>query len=346
MSPSRNSQQPPVMTWGKALPIVVVCVIFDLLRIFFEMFWFFGPALAAVYCTTVANTSLNASVGGAVGTAVAGVCTAAATAAGIAFSAGIQTLGIIMAMAIGLLGWLTVGFLLMLTNGRVFKENASSMLWMLFGLGLSEIPFLGTLPALTATTLRLYHTQIQHDKKNLQQWKQQQASAMQQEQMQQATFVAQMQQQQAIAEAEFEAQQEEEAAQAEQEMQEAAENTSGEVRPEGYRGRQEGSTAQNGPSTGVDAESEEDETQFDTIKDALSELNSKQNRTREENLLLIRAKEIMLKHSIRPDEQHPVLRAAYERALMGQKVNDGTYENRNGFAFNNARIMSEPKKAA
>ena len=31
-----------VMTWGRAAPVLVLCVIFDALRAFFSMFWFLG----------------------------------------------------------------------------------------------------------------------------------------------------------------------------------------------------------------------------------------------------------------------------------------------------------------
>ena len=35
-----NTEPPPVMTWGKAIPALVIAVIFDVARIFFEFFWF------------------------------------------------------------------------------------------------------------------------------------------------------------------------------------------------------------------------------------------------------------------------------------------------------------------
>lgn len=80
-----------------------------------------------------------------------------------------------------------------------------------------------------------------------------------------------------------------------------------------------------------------DDNQFETMSDALSQLNSKQNRTPEENEKLTKAKKIMETHSIDATERDPVLRAAYERAEMGQKVFDGTSETRNGFVFSNSK---------
>jgi hypothetical protein len=71
--------------------------------------------------------------------------------------------------------------------------------------------------------------------------------------------------------------------------------------------------------------------------DALSELNSKQNRTREENIRLVKARQIMQRGSIDVNETDPVLRAAYERARRGEKAYDGTYAHHKGFRFDNVR---------
>lgn len=72
-------------------------------------------------------------------------------------------------------------------------------------------------------------------------------------------------------------------------------------------------------------------------KDALAELNSKSNRTREENIRLVKARQIMERGSIDVNETDPALRAAYERARRGEKVYSGTYANRDGFRFNNIK---------
>jgi hypothetical protein len=88
---------------------------------------------------------------------------------------------------------------------------------------------------------------------------------------------------------------------------------------------------------GGEGTSEETEVQFETLKDALSELNNKKDRTRADNQKLIRAMEIMedtRRFSI-DDRDDPVLMAAYNRAQMGQKVFERTYETRNGFKFSN-----------
>lgn len=172
---NNNSEPPPVMTWGKAVWVLAAAVVFDLLRIMFEQFWFFGPALATAYCTI--------KVGGTVGTTVAGwLCGPAALAAGIVGFAAIETFGIVMAMATGLFGWLVVLVLLMLFNRRIFKENAGNMV--LFGASLlvSEVPLLGTIPAISIIVWRMYSTQIRKDKAALVQYEKERAAARLQEQ--------------------------------------------------------------------------------------------------------------------------------------------------------------------
>lgn len=173
------------MTWGKAAPVLALCVAFDLLRTFFSLFWLFGPALGAAYCTSTVNIAAGTDIAGGAGQVVAGLCTGVAVAAGVAFSAAITWFGVIMAMAIGLFGWLLVYTILIVSNGRIFRENSSSILMTLLSLGTSELPFINALPALTLTTGRLYHTQIKMEKKRLQKWKQEQVQIAQREYQQQ-----------------------------------------------------------------------------------------------------------------------------------------------------------------
>jgi len=183
MPPKRNSSNPPkVMTWPKAAPILVIAAIFDLVRIFFEFFWFFGPALTAAYCTL--------KVSGAAGTTVGGfLCGAAATVAGVAGFAAIEVFGIVMAMAVGLLGWMTIGIFLLRSNPRIFKENADAFLMFAGSLLVSEIPIIGTIPAPTFVLWRLYRMQIHKDKKALQKFEEEQAGSQIQQQQQVAMIM-------------------------------------------------------------------------------------------------------------------------------------------------------------
>jgi hypothetical protein len=178
MPQRRNLPKPPkVMTWAKALPVLVVCVIFDAVRLMFESFWFFGPALAGLYCT--------AKVSGVVGTTVgAFVCGAGATAVGYFGAPAIAAFGVVMAMAVGLLGWLTVGLITIITNARIFKENAGNALWFVASLLISEIPIIGSLPGLTGATVKMYSTQIKKDKENLKKYEKETSDARLQEQNQ------------------------------------------------------------------------------------------------------------------------------------------------------------------
>ena len=98
------------MTWTKALPVLAVCLIFDVVRFLFEQFWFFGPALAGVYCTVESTGVVTKLTAGVLGgkTAVA-FCAAASGVLGYFGAPAIETFGVVMAIAVGFLGWLAVG---------------------------------------------------------------------------------------------------------------------------------------------------------------------------------------------------------------------------------------------
>ncbi|MFA5942333.1 MAG: hypothetical protein WC798_01535 [Candidatus Paceibacterota bacterium] len=143
------------MTWKGASWILAAAALFDALRYFFLFFWFFGPAAAALYCTT--------KVSGVVGTTVGGlVCGAGAVAGGYLGAPALIAFGTIMAMAVGFAGWLTVTFFIFAANGRAFKDNPFSILWSLGGLGASVL----------VMVWGIYKTQIENDKKVLKKYEQ------------------------------------------------------------------------------------------------------------------------------------------------------------------------------
>ncbi len=180
------------MTWGKAAPVLAISAIFDALGFLFGMFWLFGPALAAAYCTAVAGETLATWTFGLLGTkTAAAVCTAGAATAGSFLSEPLIIFGTVMAMATELFGWLTIGLILMMTNARIFKEHQSHSLLFVSSLGLSEIPLIGSLPALTGATIKMYHAQIKKDKEILLKHKKESANAQLQERRQQAAKLMQ-----------------------------------------------------------------------------------------------------------------------------------------------------------
>jgi hypothetical protein len=181
MPQKRASAPPPVMTWSKASPVLFIAIIFDALRIIFEWFWFFGPALAVVACTAGVNSAIGATLAGAVGKAVAAVCGVAAGAAGFFGAPAIEAFGVVMAMAVGFLGWLTVGFIILSTNSRILKANAGHALWLVGSLLISEIPIVGTFPALTTATWKIYAAQIRDDGEALKKFEAAQATEQVQE---------------------------------------------------------------------------------------------------------------------------------------------------------------------
>lgn len=173
------------MTWVKASRFLVAAAIFDLLRIMFEQFWFFGPALVAAYCT--------AKVGSVVGSTVGGwLCGPVALAAGILGFAAIEVFGIVMAMAVGLVGWLVVFGLLMFFNRRIFLENSGNMIFFGVSLLVSEIPLVGTIPAISLIVWRMLHVQIKKDRAAFAKYEREQETARVEEQKRRALAFMQM----------------------------------------------------------------------------------------------------------------------------------------------------------
>lgn len=182
MLQKRNSQEaPPQMTWAKTVPPLAIALVFDALRFMFEQFWFFGPALFALYC--------NAKVGEVIGGSL--FCSATALAGGFAGVGAIEAFGVVMAMAVGLLGWMTLSLVILLSNGRLFKEQAFGSVWLLFALGVAEVPLIGALPVFTGVVLKLYSAQIKRDKKEMEKYNKEQSATQANEQR---NYLAQTQQ--------------------------------------------------------------------------------------------------------------------------------------------------------
>lgn len=194
MPSRRNSSKPPkTMTWAKAAPVLALCALFDALRILFEQFWFFGPALAMVACTAAGGAILKyVWLGTKTAAALCGAGLAVAEYFGIGVP--IEMFGVIMAMAVGLMGWLAVGFILIITDARIFKENAGHALWFAASLLISEMPIVGTIPAITVVVWRMYHVQIKKEAAARQKYESEQAAALaaeREEQQRQAAAIMQ-----------------------------------------------------------------------------------------------------------------------------------------------------------
>lgn len=202
-----------MMTWTKASPVLAIAAVFDALRLFFQMFWFFGPALAALYCTAKLSGGLSTWTLGLLGTKTAAL--ACATGVGAVGTLGIEVIapfGVIMAMAVGFVGWLTVGLILLTTNGRIFKENA---LWFASSLLVSEVPIVGSVPAITIALWKMYSRQIHTERTSFQKFQKEQAAAQAEEHNRQ---MAQLMQARAVQEAANQERYEEEAAADEEEQ--------------------------------------------------------------------------------------------------------------------------------
>jgi hypothetical protein len=157
------------MTWKKAAPLLVVSGVFDALRYFFLFFWFFGPALTAVYCA--AKVGDTAVVGGG----LTALCIAGAAALGVGGSALFIAFGTIMAIAVGYAGWFIAIFIIAATNSRALGDNPASILWMFEGLGAS----------VAVMVWGIYRKQIQNDRAALKKYHKERAALQRQEQDQQ-----------------------------------------------------------------------------------------------------------------------------------------------------------------
>ena len=176
-SPLRRGKGPPVMTWKGALPILVAAGVFDLARLFFTMFWFFGPALAAAYCTSKASDVVGSLWG-----LTAAVCIGVAVKAGALISAFTIPFSVVMADSVALFGFLVLSLWILLRNARLLKVVTSGMLQLGASFGVGAIPLVGGLiPAFTITLWKLYRRQIKLEKAAYAKWEKENAAGEQQE---------------------------------------------------------------------------------------------------------------------------------------------------------------------
>ena len=163
-SPAESSSPPSVMTWRKATPLLLVAAVFDALRFMCEWLIFFGLAVAAAVCSYFVSS--DNAIATMVGTAS---CSLLAAGGGILAAPVLETFGIVMGMAVGLLGWLIIAVALLRGNARIFRAN---FLWMLLALLGSEIPLVGSVPFITLVLWRMYSREITQDKAALARYQQ------------------------------------------------------------------------------------------------------------------------------------------------------------------------------
>ena len=168
-----SAPPPPVMTVPKAMPVLALVLVFYALRFIFEQFWFFGPAIAAAYCTAKVSDTVGTAIG-------ATLCSAGAGAVGYFGSGPIAAFGTVMAMAVGFLGSLTIWLIIALTNHRILKERSGVVKFVASG-AVSEIPIIGSLPVFEVTILLMYLFQIAKEKMALKKWKAEQKQLQLQE---------------------------------------------------------------------------------------------------------------------------------------------------------------------
>lgn len=196
-----SATPPPTMSWGKATPMIALAVLFDLVRIFFLGIVFFGPAMLAAACTYETTSAVSTVSFGTLGAKTAALACSGGVVAGVAaanfFTAGGVTLalgffGQMMGMAIAIIAWFTLGILILLTNRRLIADNTKALIPTLIGFGITQIPFMDFLPALTGTMLRLYHVQIVTEREAYATWEKETAAARAREQEAALAYRAQL----------------------------------------------------------------------------------------------------------------------------------------------------------
>ncbi|OYV27805.1 MAG: hypothetical protein B7W98_00975 [Parcubacteria group bacterium 20-58-5] len=186
------------MTRPKSMPIIVVAGLFDAIRLFFEAFWFWGPALAGLYCTVKGSALVSSWTLGIAGVkTTAALCSAAAIAGGTAVSEITTPLGVVMADAMALIGFLVLGLWILLGNARLLKAVTEAPLWFSGAFALSGLPLIGSFPFFSVVLWKLYGAQIEAESAAHAKWKRENADALRQEQQQRVAQVMQLQQLQA-----------------------------------------------------------------------------------------------------------------------------------------------------
>ncbi len=178
----------------KAVLFLGLAVLFDALKVFFNFLVILGPV--------VAGAIVNMYVGGGVLGSVAGWATTLGlgavevfTGAGIA----IGFLGGILAVVVGLFGWLLFMLLFAFAGINLFHHGGRRFLQILLGVGVSIIPFINVIPSFSFNIWLAVKDVRKEDKKARDEWRSTQTSARERTRQQQLQRAALIQIQQANA---------------------------------------------------------------------------------------------------------------------------------------------------
>jgi len=172
-----------------------VAILFDLTRLFFGSFWFFGPALGAALCTAGVDYATGIQVTGNAGVLVASLCSAAAVGGEIYFGPALIAFGTTMAFNVAVLGWLTVILWLLHRNPRIFMWNTLEIahaLYFLWSIFICYIPIIGCAPIVSAVVYRAHKFQIKMEKRVLEAYNEQETALAAAQQAEQLDSLARM----------------------------------------------------------------------------------------------------------------------------------------------------------
>jgi hypothetical protein len=134
----------------KATILMSLALVFDVLKFMATQLWIFGPALVGGAAGVAVASQYGALAGKAAGLITGAASGAAELIPGVA--AGVELIGVILALAIGLLGWLILITVMASFRIRFFKGESRNFLRLFVGFLVSEIPLIDALPSFTVST--------------------------------------------------------------------------------------------------------------------------------------------------------------------------------------------------
>jgi hypothetical protein len=151
------------MTWGRVWWVLPVTGILDILRLLFVFLIFTAPIILGTGAAALASLSawtnwipswmIAAAAGGSAG---------ALEILQPEIAAAVEGFGLIMAMVIGLFGFILIAFFLVKLRVKLSGANALRLFLIFVG---GVTPFADGIPSLTPITFRILHDQIKEDRK-------------------------------------------------------------------------------------------------------------------------------------------------------------------------------------
>jgi hypothetical protein len=158
------------MTGSKTAILIGLSLLFDAIKFMCTQLWFFGPFFIGLVGSAVTG-------GGWFGVAVGTIIT---TALALTAGAALEMMGLVLAMAIGIFGWLVV--LSAMFSFRMKPFHNRSFLKTMLGMLVTEIPFVDALPSFTISVWMIIREEKKADRAALAEYKAAEAARLAREQ--------------------------------------------------------------------------------------------------------------------------------------------------------------------